>query len=79
MRRNGYGRGRPTAGVRLPAKALLFALAALVCVQIPAVYAESALAARLSWPLVTLVAVLAVVAALDAAYRYGRRLVGRRA
>ncbi|ESP88421.1 hypothetical protein [Candidatus Halobonum tyrrellensis] len=64
--------------MRLPAKALLLALAALVCVQIPAVYAESRLAAQLSWPLVLLVAALAVVVALDAAYRYGRRLVGSR-
>ena len=64
--------------MRLPAKALLVALAALVCAQILAVYAESALAARLSWPLVTLVAALAVAAALDAAYRFGRRFVSAR-
>lgn len=61
--------------MRPPARALLLAIATLVCVQIPAVYAESAVAARLSWPLVVVVAVLAAVTALDAAYRRGRRLL----
>ena len=76
VRHKSYAPVRPRSGVRLPAKALLVAFAALVCVQIPAVYAESQVAALLSWPLVLLVAALAVVVVLDAAYRHGRERFG---
>ena len=46
-------------------------LAALVSAQIAAT--SSRTAASVSWPLVTLVAALAVLTAVDATYRYGRR------